>query len=75
MTLHQLAERAILPEPLITGWLGGAPVTASQLLRCAPALQVSEDVLLAALESKRDTACWPLPVPPPDRQGRPERAV
>ncbi|WP_277348294.1 hypothetical protein [Streptomyces zingiberis] len=31
-----------------------------------------EDVLLAALEGKRDTEHWRLPVPPPDQQGRPE---
>ncbi|MFC8663091.1 hypothetical protein [Streptomyces sp. NPDC057199] len=68
----QLAEEAILPEPLVTAWLGGAPVTPSQLLRCAPALQLSEDVLLAALEGKQDTEFWPLPVPQPDQQGRPE---
>ncbi|MER0445751.1 hypothetical protein ABR738_14470 [Streptomyces sp. Edi4] len=72
MSSAQLAEEAILPEPLVTAWLDGAPVTPSQLLRCAPALQLSEDVLLAALEGKRDTAYWPLPVPPPDEQGRPE---
>ncbi|WP_151484883.1 hypothetical protein [Streptomyces albicerus] len=72
MSSAQLAEEAILPEPLVTAWLEGAPVTPSQLLRCAPALQMSEDVLLAALEGKRDTEYWPLPVPPPDQQGRPE---
>ncbi|MDX2819911.1 hypothetical protein PV416_02185 [Streptomyces ipomoeae] len=72
MSSAQLAEEAILPEPLATAWLDGAPVTPSQLLRCAPALQMSEDVLLSALEGKRDTEYWPLPVPPPDQQGRPE---
>ncbi|MGP3951190.1 hypothetical protein [Streptomyces sp. 7N604] len=65
-------EAAILPAPLITAWLDGAPITPSQLLRCAPALQISEDVLLATLDGKRDPAYWPLPVPPPDRLGRPE---
>lgn len=72
MSSAPLAEEAILPEPLVTAWLDGAPVTPSQLLRCAPALQMSEDVLLAALEGKRDTEYWPPPVPPPDQQGRPE---
>ncbi|MEU9246948.1 hypothetical protein [Streptomyces sp. NPDC048385] len=72
MSSAQLAEEAILPEPLVTAWLDGAPVTPSQLLRCAPALQLSEDVLLEALDGKRDTAYWPLPVPPPDQQGHPE---
>ncbi|MDX2828426.1 hypothetical protein PV416_47140, partial [Streptomyces ipomoeae] len=73
MNSAQLAEEAILPEPLVTAWLDGAPVTPSQLLRCVPALQLSEDVLLEALEGKRDTAYWPLPVPPPDQQGHPGR--
>jgi hypothetical protein len=72
MNSAQLAEEAILPELLVTAWLDGAPVTPSQLLRCAPALQMSEDVLLAALEGKRDPEYWPLPVPPPDQQGHPE---
>ncbi|MEU9392479.1 hypothetical protein AB0D86_21035 [Streptomyces sp. NPDC048324] len=72
MSSAQLAEEAILPEPLVSAWLDGAPVTPSQLLRCAPALQLSEDVLLEALDGKRDTAYWPLPVPPPDQQGHPE---
>ncbi|SFD78054.1 hypothetical protein [Streptomyces aidingensis] len=72
MAPAQLAEHAILPEPLVSAWLDGAPVTPSQLLRCAPALQMSEDVLLAALDGKRDTSYWPLPVPPADQQGRPE---
>ncbi|MGC0400420.1 hypothetical protein RKD27_003064 [Streptomyces sp. SAI-126] len=72
MSSAQLAEEAILPEPLVTAWLDGAPVTPSQLLRCAPALQLSEDVLIEALDGKRDIAYWPLPVPLPDQQGRPE---
>ncbi|WP_063807310.1 hypothetical protein [Streptomyces caeruleatus] len=72
MSGAQLAEEAILPEPLVAAWLDGAPVTPSQLMRCAPALQLSEDVLLEALDGKRDTAYWPLPDPPPDQQGRPE---
>lgn len=74
LTTRQLAEHALLPEPLIAEWLDGTPATASQLMRCAPALQLSEDVLLAAVEGARDPSYWPLPVPPPDRLGRPEPA-
>jgi hypothetical protein len=67
----QLAQAAILPEPLITAWLAGAPASPSQLIRCAPALQISEDTLLDAISGKRDRRHWPLPEPAPDRLGRP----
>jgi transcriptional regulator with XRE-family HTH domain len=75
LSVNELAELALLPEPLVAGWLNGVPASPSQLLRCAPALQVSEDALLAALDGKRDTHCWPLPIPPPDRQGHSESAT
>ncbi|MGY3676521.1 hypothetical protein [Streptomyces sp. TE33382] len=67
----QLAQAAILPEPMITAWLAGAPASPSQLIRCAPALQMSEDTLLDTVEGKRDGHHWPLPEPAPDRLGRP----
>ncbi|GAA1236220.1 hypothetical protein [Streptomyces rhizosphaericus] len=67
----QLAQAAILPEPMITAWLAGAPASPSQLIRCAPALQMSEDTLLDAIGGKRDRRHWPLPEPAPDRIGRP----
>ncbi|GGN31059.1 hypothetical protein [Streptomyces fuscichromogenes] len=52
----QLAEAAILPEaPGDRLARRVARVTPSQFLRCAPALQLSEAVLLDALEGKRDT--------------------
>lgn len=68
-----LAGLAVLPEPLVASWLEGAEVSPSQIIRCAPALQLSEDVLLDAVGGKRDTAYWPLPQPPLDCIGRPER--
>ncbi|MEU5138035.1 hypothetical protein [Streptomyces californicus] len=67
----QLAQAAILPEPLITAWLSGAPASPAQLIRCAPALQMSEDALLEASGGRRDHRYWPLPEPAPDRIGRP----
>ncbi|MGW3932331.1 hypothetical protein ACWECC_30150 [Streptomyces microflavus] len=67
----QLAQAAILPEPMITAWLAGAPASPSQLIRCAPALQMSEDTLLDTVAGKRDRHHWPLPEPAPDRLGRP----
>ncbi|MBV9026614.1 MAG: hypothetical protein JO362_23095 [Streptomycetaceae bacterium] len=51
-------------------WLTGAVPSPALLLRCAPVLQVSEDVLQETLEGKRDTYVWPLPKPPQDRLGR-----
>lgn len=67
----QLAQAAILPEPMITAWLAGAPASPSQLIRCAPALQMSEDTLLDAIGGKRNRRHWPLPEPASDRLGRP----
>ncbi len=71
LTPRQLAQAAILPEALVTAWLDGEPPSPSLLIRCAPALQMSEDVLLEALTGKRDTSYWPLPQPAADRIGRP----
>lgn len=68
----RLAELALLPEPLIASWLDGAEASPSQLMRCAPALQMSEDTLLSAAGGKRNTDYWPLPDPPLDRLGHPE---
>lgn len=67
----QLAQAAILPESLIATWLAGDPASPSQLIRCAPALQMSEDTLLEATGGTRDRHHWPLPEPAPDRIGRP----
>jgi hypothetical protein len=73
LTTADLADLAVLPEPLVVSWLDGAEISPSQIIRCAPALQLSEDVLLDAVGGKRDTEYWPLPQPPQDRLGRPER--
>ncbi|MFJ5851171.1 hypothetical protein [Streptomyces sp. NPDC092903] len=70
----QLAQAAILPEPMITAWLAGVPASPSQLIRCAPALQMSEDRLLDTVAGKRDRHHWPLPEPAPDRLGRPAQS-
>ncbi|MFI1701497.1 hypothetical protein ACH419_36845 [Streptomyces bobili] len=66
----QLAQAAILPEPVITAWLAGDPASPSPLIRCAPVLQMSEDTLLDAIGGKRDRRHWALPEPALDRLGR-----
>jgi len=72
ITTAHLARAAIVPESLVAAWLAGAPASPSQLIRCAPALRMSEDVLLDALAGKRDRHRWPLPEPAPDQLGDPE---
>ncbi|MGW0569881.1 hypothetical protein [Streptomyces tauricus] len=68
MTCADLADAAILPETLITAWLDGtSAISPAQLVRCAPALQMPEDVLLACLGGGRDRSDWPLPQPAPDQ--------
>ncbi|MEU5383592.1 hypothetical protein [Kitasatospora cineracea] len=72
LSTGQLAQAAVLPEPLVAAWLDGREeLSPSQLIRCAPVLQVSEDDLLDTLAGKRDPEFWPLPQPPADRPGRP----
>ena len=73
LTTRDLAEHALLPEPLVTAWFNGTPVSPSQIIRCAPVLQTSEDVLLAAVDGRRDPEYWPLPVPPKDHLDHHER--
>ncbi|WP_225847324.1 hypothetical protein [Streptomyces sp. HPF1205] len=75
LTTAELADLAVLPEGLVASWLDGAEASPSQIIRCAPALQLSEDVLLDAVAGKRDTTYWPLPQPPLDCTGRPERGA
>jgi hypothetical protein len=60
LTTAELAALAVLPEPLVASWLDGVTVSPSQVIRCAPALQMSEDVLLEATGGKRDTEYWAL---------------
>jgi hypothetical protein len=59
----QVAEAALLPEPVIAGWEVGAEAAPTQLLRCAPVLQLPEDVLLHAGAGVRESGYWPLPSP------------
>jgi hypothetical protein len=63
LTVAQVAEGAVLPEPVIAGWEAGAEAAPTQLLRCAPVLQIPEDALLHANTGLRETGYWPLPSP------------
>ncbi len=63
MTVAQVAEAAVLPEPVIAGWEAGANAASTQVLRCAHVLQVPEDALLHASTGIRQTGYWPLPSP------------
>lgn len=68
ITCADLAAGAILPEPLIAAWLDGSGIISpAQLVRCAPVLQMPEDVLLAGLGGGRNRYYWPLPQPEPDQ--------
>lgn len=64
LSLRHIAEAAILPAPILISWDAGAPAAVSQLIRCAPVLQLPEEVLLAAWQGLRDISYWPLPTPP-----------
>lgn len=61
LDLHRVAQAAILPTPVVTGWEAGCPAAPSQLIRCAPVLQLPEAVLLTAADGGRDRGYWPLP--------------
>jgi len=63
LSVPQLADGALLPTPVITGWEDGSDATPTQLLRCAPVLQIPEDVLLNARGGLRDPRYWPVPSP------------
>ncbi|MER6639677.1 hypothetical protein ABT285_29595 [Streptomyces microflavus] len=64
MTCADLADAAILPETLVAAGLDGTgAISPAQLVRCAPVLQMPEDVLLACLGGGRDRHYWPLPRP------------
>ncbi|MFF9076047.1 hypothetical protein ACF1A9_27725 [Streptomyces sp. NPDC014872] len=68
MTCADLADAAILPETLVAAWLDGTgTISPAQLVRCAPVLQMPEDVLLACLGGGRDRYYWPLPQADPDQ--------
>ncbi|MFJ2218194.1 hypothetical protein ACIQVO_38345 [Streptomyces sp. NPDC101062] len=66
LTVEALAQAAILPTDVVTSWICGVVPSPAQVIRCAPVLQVSEDVLLEAVQGRRDTFVWPLPTPPED---------
>ncbi|MFH8257747.1 hypothetical protein [Streptomyces roseolus] len=68
LTCADLAAAAILPQTLVASWLDGSgAISPAQLVRCAPVLQMPEDVLLAGLGGGRNRFYWPLPQPEPDR--------
>jgi hypothetical protein len=59
--LHHVAQAAILPSAVVAGWEAGGPAAPSQVIRCAPVLQLPEAVLLTAADGGRDHGYWPLP--------------
>jgi hypothetical protein len=66
LTVEALAQAAVLPTDLVESWIRGVVPSPAQIIRCAPVLQLSEDVLLEAVQGRRDTFAWPLPTPPED---------
>ena len=72
LTVEALAQAAILPTDLVESWIRGAVPSPTQIIRCAPVLQVSEDVLLEAVQGRRDPFVWPLPTPPEDTVRHPD---
>jgi hypothetical protein len=68
--LPQVARAAILPASVIAGWEAGAQPPPSQLLRCAPVLQLEEHVLLETTAGVRNRGYWPLPKVPRARLER-----
>jgi hypothetical protein len=61
---HHVAQAAILPSAVVAGWEAGGPGAPSQVIRCAPVLQLPEAVLLTAADGGRDHGYWPLPAIP-----------
>ncbi|MDQ7907635.1 helix-turn-helix transcriptional regulator [Phytohabitans sp. ZYX-F-186] len=61
LSLAQVAEAAVLPAPVISGWEAGGPAAPAQVARCAPVLQVGEDTLVRARDGHRTVGYWPLP--------------
>jgi hypothetical protein len=50
LSVEALAQAAIVPAGVVDSWLRGAVPSPAQIIRCAPVLQVSEDVLLEAVQ-------------------------
>lgn len=71
LSVEELAQAAILPTDLVQSWFRGVLPSPTQIIRCAPVLQISEDVLLEALQGRRNPFEWPLPTPPEDTVRRP----
>lgn len=65
LAISDVADAALLPSSIIAGWEAGASATPSQLIRCAPVLQLEENVLLQAEQGHRTAGYWPLPQPKP----------
>lgn len=61
LTVTQVAQAAVLPATVVAGWEAGGQAPPSQVQRCAPVLQLPEQVLLAAAGGVRDSGFWPLP--------------
>ena len=68
--LQHVAQAAILPSAVVAGWEAGGPAAPSQLIRCAPVLQLPEATLLTAADGGRDHGYWPLPTIPGAARGR-----
>ncbi|MCW8103020.1 hypothetical protein [Streptomyces tauricus] len=63
LTVGALAQAVVLPAGLVESWFRGVAFSPAQIIRCAPVLQVSEGVLLEAVQRRPDTFVWPLPTP------------
>jgi hypothetical protein len=61
LEIPDVAAAAIMPATMVAAWEAGSTATASQLIRCAPALQMPETTLVAASHGTRDPGYWPLP--------------
>uniref|UniRef100_UPI003F490736 hypothetical protein n=1 Tax=Amycolatopsis sp. CA-096443 TaxID=3239919 RepID=UPI003F490736 len=70
LSASDVAAGALLPLAIVASWEDGAPAAPSQLIRCAPVLQLPEDLLLDAGQGRRSKDYWPLPSPPRAALGR-----
>jgi hypothetical protein len=70
LNIQDVADAALLPAAIIAGWEAGASALAWQLIRCAPVMQLPEEVLLRAAQGHRATGYWQLPKP---KSARPDQ--
>lgn len=70
-----VAEAAILPTPVVAGWETGGQAAPSQLIRCAPVLQLPEAILLTAADGGRDHGYRKPHKPSPRRDPTPGEAI